>query len=381
MKNLIKKYFKSLINRKGFKTKRKLIIFESDDWGSIRTKDRKTLNYLNKINPNIKNERFTQLDSIASEDDLSALFEVLNSVKDSNSNPACITANVCTANPDFKKIKDSGFNKFYFEKFTETLSKYSTKNNLFDLWNDGEKQDLFKPQLHGREHLHSLLWLKELKSGNSDLIKAFELNSFGIPYIAIYRQKRRNLQAALDKNKMPNEFEFQKKWFKDAVNIFKQSFGYYSSTFISPAYIWHNDMHKIFTNHKIKSLQGITIQYQPSNLLSKYRMRFHYTGQIDKKNGLLYTVRNCFFEPASMQEKDWVNYTLSQIDKSFDNNQPAIIGSHRINYIGRLNEKNRFKNLKMLKEILKKITKKHPDIEFISSSELIKIIQTSNEIN
>ena len=226
MKNLIKKYFKSLINRKGFKTKRKLIIFESDDWGSIRTKDRKTLNYLNKINPNIKNERFTQLDSIASEDDLSALFEVLNSVKDSNSNPACITANVCTANPDFKKIKDSGFNKFYFEKFTETLSKYSTKNNLFDLWNDGEKQDLFKPQLHGREHLHSLLWLKELKSGNSDLIKAFELNSFGIPYIAIYRQKRRNLQAALDKNKMPNEFEFQKKWFKDAVNIFKQSFGY-----------------------------------------------------------------------------------------------------------------------------------------------------------
>ena len=145
MKNLAKKQFKFLLNLKAFKTNRRLIIIESDDWGSIRTKDKITLKYLNKINPNINNERYTQLDSIASEDDLTAMFEVLNSVKDSNSNPACLTANVCTANPDFKKIKDSEFNKFYFEKFTETLSKYSSKNNLFDIWNDVQKQGLFKP--------------------------------------------------------------------------------------------------------------------------------------------------------------------------------------------------------------------------------------------
>ena len=381
MKNLAKKQFKFLLNLKAFKTNRRLIIIESDDWGSIRTKDKITLKYLNKINPNINNERYTQLDSIASEDDLTAMFEVLNSVKDSNSNPACLTANVCTANPDFKKIKDSEFNKFYFEKFTETLSKYSSKNNLFDIWNDGEKQGLFKPQLHGREHLHSLLWLKELKSGNSDLIKAFELNSFGIPYKAIHCQKRKNLQAALDRNKIPGEIEFQKKWLKDAVNIFNQSFGYYSSSFISPAYIWHSDMHRVFTDYKIKSLQGISIQYQPSNLLIKYWMKFHYTGEIDKKNGLLYTARNCFFEPSSMPKKDWVNYTLSRIDKSFNNKQPAIIGSHRFNYIGRLNEKNRSKNLKMLKKMLKKIIQKYPDTEFISSSDLIEIIQSSYEIN
>ena len=185
----------------------------------------------------------------------------------------------------------------------------------------------------------------------------------------------------MDRNKIPGEIEFQKKWLKDAVNIFNQSFGYYSSSFISPAYIWHSDMHRVFTDYKIKSLQGISIQYQPSNLLSKYWMKFHYTGEIDKKNGLLYTARNCFFEPSSMPEKDWVNYTLSRIDKSFNNKQPAIIGSHRFNYIGRLNEKNRSKNLKMLKKMLKKIIQKYPDTEFISSSDLIEIIQSSYEIN
>ena len=40
--------------------------------------------------------------------------------------------------------------------------------------------------------MHSLLWLKELKSGNSDLIKAFELNSFGF-HIKQYTAKKEKI--------------------------------------------------------------------------------------------------------------------------------------------------------------------------------------------
>jgi len=54
-------------------------------------------------------------------------------------------------------------------------------------------------------------------------------------------------------------------------------------------------------------------------------------------------------------------------------NKPCIIGSHRINYIGSLNERNRTKNLAMLKIILQKIVLKYPNVEFINSNQLTNL--------
>jgi len=136
-------------------------------------------------------------------------------------------------------------------------------------------------------------------------------------------------------------------------------------------------LHQGIAEAHVKTLQGIKLQYEPKNKLSSdYNRKLHYTGEIDKKSGLTYTTRNVFFEPASALEKDWVNITLKGVDDAFKNNKPAIIGSHRINYIGSLNEQNRKNNLSMLKTILKKIVLKYPKVEFISSAELADIIKT-----
>jgi hypothetical protein len=375
MREWIKNGIDAYLNYKSFSSNRQFLIIESDDWGSLRTKNKQTLDKLNTISPAVKGDRFTQLDNIASTDDLSALFEVLSSVKDFNGNPACITANVCTANPDFNAIKASRFEEFYYKPFTQALDDYSSGDDLLQLWKKGKQQKLFKPQLHGREHVHALSWLAELRAGNKNLLKAFELESFGIPYNAFLFQKRKNLQAALDRYYIAGEIEFQKQWIKESVAIFKQTFGYYSKSFIAPAYIWHKDLHQDLADANVKTLQGIKLQYEPKNKLSSdYNRKLHYTGEIDKKSGLTYTTRNVFFEPASAPEKDWVNITLKGIDNAFKNNKPAIIGSHRINYIGSLNEQNRTNNLGMLKTTLNKIILKYPNVEFISSAELADII-------
>ena len=55
-------------------------------------------------------------------------------------------------------------------------------------------------------------------------------------------------------------------------------------------------------------------------------------------------------------------------------NRPAIISSHRVNYVGFLDERNRDKNLKLLKTLLDKILNKWPDVEFLSSDEMGLII-------
>ena len=375
MRGWIKKGIDAYLDFKSFKTDRQLVIIESDDWGSLRTKNKEILNKLNSISSAVKKDNFTQLDSIATAEDLQTMFEVLQSVKNKVGNPACFTANVCTANPDFKTIKASNFEDFFFVPFTETLKAYSANQDLFSLWKEGKNNQVFKPQLHGREHLHALAWLAELRAGNKDLLKAFELDTWGIPYTAVLKQHRKNLQAALDHYGVNGEAEYHKKWIEDSAAIFKTAFGYSANSFIAPAYTWHHNIHRHLANAHIKTLQGIKLQYEPKHKnKTNYNRKVHFNGQIDNPSGLVYYPRNVFFEPASHPNKDWVSFTLKGIEKAFKNKEPAIISSHRINFIGRLDVQHRDKNLSMLKEILKQIVKNYPYVEFIDSGQLANIL-------
>jgi hypothetical protein len=375
MRGLIKKGIDVYLNYKSFTTNRQLLVIESDDWGSLRTKDKHTRDKLNLIGAKVTNDPYIQLDSIASADDLTVLFQALNSVKDAKGNSACITPNVCTANPDFEAIKSTNFEEFRYKGFTETLDQYSRGENLFDLWKSGEGEMLFMPQLHGREHLHALAWLDELKAGNTDLLKAFDLETWGIPYRALIKQKRKNLQAALDVYGMEGEADYHKQWIEDSANIFKNSFGYASKSFIAPAYHWHENVHHELAQSKIKTLQGIKLQYQPLTRKNKDFIRKpHYLGELDRSSGLVYTVRNAFFEPHLASHKDWVDIALTGVKQAFENKKPAIIGSHRINFIGRLDERHRAKNIAMFRDMLQQLVKNYPNIEFIDSGRLADII-------
>jgi len=354
------------------------VIIESDDWGSERTKDKAALKRLLKISPAVALDRFTCLDSIASAQDLSFLFEVLTSVKDYKGNHPKITANVCTANPDFGKIAASNFQHFFYEPFYETIASRPDGKEIIKLWWDGINGDFFIPQLHGREHVHALAWLAELQSGNKELTEAFHCNSWGIPYSSKLHQRRKNLQASLDIYNLEGEESFQQQWIIESAKIFSDYFGYLSSTFIPPAYVWNNRILKICSRHGIEGIQGIPLQYEPKqNGSSKYRRRLHINGSVDK-NGICRLSRNAPFEPASNPSKQWVESCLKGIDNAFNSNFPAVIGSHRINYIGTLDVKNRDNNLHLLKSLLHKVVAKWPDVEFISSDELLKIIKGSN---
>lgn len=399
MRGWIKKGINLYLDFKSFKTSHPVVVIESDDWGSLRTKDKSVRHQLNALSPTIKEDPYTQLDSIATQEDLEALFDVLHSVKDRNGNPACMTANVCTANPDFEAIKNDNFERFHYVPFTKTLEDYSENISLFELWGQGRKSGVFKPQLHGREHVHALAWLAELKAGNKDLLKAFELETWGIHYRSRLNQRRNNLQAALDYYDLDNENRFHKQWVLDSIDIFKKAFEVLPKSFIPPAYVWHSDLLKILKQTSIQSIQGIKLQYepiiQPDNAINKmkkiedqnykkrgleilslyYNRKPHYIGQKDK-SGLIYTTRNAFFEPYSSNydlthtNQDWVKSTMLEVEKAIQQNKPVIIGSHRINYIGRLNEKHRNQNLKILQSILKQIVRKYPEVEFMDSGQL-----------
>ncbi len=89
-----------------------------------------------------------------------------------------------------------------------------------------------------------------------------------------------------------------------------------------------------------------------------------------KSNGQFFTIRNANFEPSLNPNTNWIETVLQDVYWAFFWGKPAIINSHRLNFIGSLEEKNRTQNLKLLKKILHKIVERWPDVRFVSSDQL-----------
>jgi hypothetical protein len=373
--SIVAKIAKKYTQLRTWKTNKKLIVIESDDWGSIRMPSNQVAQSLAIDNPRITQDSYCRYDTLASTDDLTALFDTLTQFKDKNGQHPVLTANTIVANPDFEKIKRSAFETYHYEPFHETIKRQPSGKAVLQLWAQGQASSVFTPQLHGREHVHALAWLAELRAGNQVLLTAFEQGTWGVPCQALTIQRRNNLQAALDVYGLPGEEQFQADWLKESADIFAQYFGYASATFIPPAYIWHKRILALLPTLGIRAIQGIPLQYQP-HLDGKagYQKRLRYTGQ-SAGYGMHYLVRNVFFEPSLQPQKDWVSETLSGIQRAFDNQQPAIIGSHRLNYIGGLDEQNRLRNLQQLQAILKKVVIRWPEVEFVSSADLLEIMK------
>ena len=121
------------------------------------------------------------------------------------------------------------------------------------------------------------------------------------------------------------------------------------------------------------------MQIMPKEGLAlKVATKYHYQGQ-KGNNQIRYLVRNAHFEPATRQNGEHeIAETMKQIDNAFFWKKPAIISSHRVNYIGSIKAENRSRNLSLLKELLKQITNKYPDVLFLSTDQLGLLI--ANEV-
>jgi hypothetical protein len=313
---------------------------------------------------------YNRYDSFASEDDLTCLFDVLNSFRDINGRPAVITANSLVANPDFEKIKNDDFKSYHFELFTQTLQKYPSHQKSFLLWKEGIENKVFFPQFHGREHVNVKRWLEYLQKGSKETLLAFNYGLFGIS-TRITTENRKSFLAALELDSL-TEIDSQKKILEEGLKLFENIFNYISESFIATNYIWHPEIEPILSINGVKYIQGANTQYKPEP--SGNKLIRHILGQ--KNNlGQFYLTRNCKFEPTGKREKDWVSSCLKEIEIAFFWKKPAVISSHRLNYIGYIDESNRTRNLKSLASLLKNITQKWPDAEFMTTTELGALIE------
>jgi hypothetical protein len=363
---------RNLINIPGWRTKRKIVVIESDDWGSIRMPSREVYDSMLIKGIRVDNLPYNRFDSLESEEDLLSLFEVLLSVKDINSNPAVFTTNTIVANPDFEKIKKSDFKEYYYEPFPETFKRYPKHANSFGLLKQGISNNIIKPQFHGREHLNVIRWMKALRDNIINVRMAFDYQMIDLS--TSYITSENSFMDALNaKNK--SELDFTKESIIEGIQLFKDIFGFKSETFIAPNYTWSSDLNETLKDCGVKTFQGNFYQFEPSvETENRLKKIIHYTGQQNQLSQY-YTIRNVSFEPAENSKHDWVGSAMKQIASSFFWGKPAIISSHRLNYIGYIDPKNRDNNLVLLSSLLKSITKCWPDIEFMNSQQLGQLMR------
>lgn len=359
----------------GWHTKRHIVVIESDDWGAIRMPSAEVYQKFLKCGVRVDRDPYCRYDGLATKDDLANLFEVLDSVRDKNGRPAVITADSVVANPDFNKIRNSEFKEYFYEPFTQTLEKSPRHEGAFEMWKEGMEKGLFHPQFHGREHLNVKKWIKTLQTGHETTSLAFDLGTFGLTS-AVDPTIKNHYMGAFNSGIEQDLKEYQI-ILKEGLKLFEQIFGYKSESFIATTYTWNPKIEKYLKEYGVKYLQGLVTQKIPYGDDSDIEFRKKNFQGRRSQDGLFYLMRNAFFEPSQTVNADIVGDCMHRIDLAFRWGKAAVICAHRLNFIGSIDSKNTDMNLPMFQELLHRIVKQWPDVEFMSSDQLGDIISAS----
>lgn len=371
-------YRNLLLNTKniyGFKTKRKIIVFSVDDYGNVRVDSKEAKEKMNQAGLKVWS-RFDAFDTLETKEDIEMLYESLSSVKDKNGNYAVFTPFSVPCNIDFEKMEAENYRQYHYELLPQTYEKLAAKDSVaydgaWRLWQEGIKNGLMAPQFHGREHINLKVFNEKLAVKDYEVLTALKNRSY--TSISNTGYNTIGYTAAFDfydfnENKLFDEI------IKTGLECFEQVFGYKSVHFNAPGASASAYINQSLFQNGVRFIDNPLVKREHKGS-GKYKIKINYTGKI-LDPGLLNITRNVVFEPCADNSTDWVSYTLKQIEIAFKWHKPAVISSHRVNFCGHINTKNRKKGINSLKELLQKIVNRWPDVEFMASKELGNLLSS-----
>jgi hypothetical protein len=353
----------------GWRTQEKLIILNVDDYGTIRLASRRARDTLQKRIPGFAGQMDT-FDALETRADLEALFDVLRSVQGADGIPPAFTAYALSANPDFNALRDEG--RYAPEGLPDTFACLAAEQpdayeGAWSLWQQGMAEGLIHPQFHGREHVSVPLIEAKLTRGDDDLLANIEVESMaGLKPIPEMPGVGFTHSFGLhDKSLLPQHREI----FADGLARFAAVYGFASRTFTPPAQQLHPSLDAYVHELGVEAIDKSFFYRRPLGN-GRRRPSINFL-RPSTQNRVGTIVRTLSFEPTSGTKSDPVGHALAQIDTAFRWRKPAIISSHRVNYAGHINPKNREQGLAALAELLQGIVKRWPDVRFITADALV----------
>ena len=365
--------FNHLKNIPGWRSSRKLVLISVDDYGNVRldSKEAKERLYKKGVSPI---GRFDELDTLSTTEDLEQLFDTLREVKDAKGQPAVFTPYSLVCNINFEETVRTG--KYVPESLTETWSRLENEQpkaykGISALWQQGITEGIFIPQFHGREHLNARLFNAYLEEQDPILMHNLQEKSLiGLPPRKDLPHISFTQTYAFEEEQ---EVETHKEMLKDGLEQFEEIFGYATTAFTPPAQQLHPKLYPFLERQGVKAIDKpfLTRRHYGKG---KFKREWNTLGKKKGQNHIT-LVRNVVFEPNN-GNIDHVGKAFKQIEAAFRWGKPAHISSHRVNFCGHIDPENRKKGLGDLKELLQRIVKRWPEVEFVSVPELVEIIGT-----
>ncbi|MCI5056679.1 hypothetical protein [Phaeodactylibacter sp.] len=371
----------NLKNLLGWNTRKKLILFVVDDYGTVRLHSKAAREQLDQAGLPM-DSRFDTYDTLETREDLQALYEVLNSVKDQNGKGAVFTPYALSCNINFERLSQDGYlSGYHYEHLPTTYKKLSALQpsayeGTWELWREGIAKGLIAPQFHGREHLNLKVFEEKLQRRDHDIMTALKNRSYTsiqqTDYPSIGWTSAFSFAQAEELKRFPEVI-------KSGLDAFATVFGYRATAFTPPAQQFHPSLHAVLWENGVQAIDR-PLTYKQHLGDGQYKRVVSQT-HCNKKTEKVTLVRNVVFEPTEERGVDWVAFTLKQIEAAFRWHKPAIISSHRVNFCGHIDPDNRKKGLSALHGLLQKIVSRWPDVEFISVAELVKLMQEDKGVH
>jgi hypothetical protein len=358
-------------NLRGWRTRRKLVVFQSDDWGSIRMPDRDTYAALLAAGIRVDRSPYDRLDCLETRADFDALMNVLAAHRDAHGRPPVFTFNTVMGNPDFDAIAGDGFERFHHEHLFDSYRRYRGES-LEECWREAMRSGLIRPQFHAREHLNSNLWMRDLQRDAPDVRIAFAHRYFSLR-VAAGKGTQSRYRSAYWADSL-EDLRVACETASSGLDMFAQTFGFKSLTSVACNYVLPAEVEACLLQGGVAGIQTQRGYLQPRPSRSQRpRIRHRFTGEANG-HGQRYVVRNALFEPYMDSRDDWRDRTLRDIERAFRFGKPAVICSHRINYVAGMDAAHRDRSLRTLDTILAAIAVRWPEVEFIASDELVELI-------
>ncbi|MDN4166625.1 hypothetical protein QWY31_14035 [Cytophagales bacterium LB-30] len=367
------KLFSTLKNYLGWSSQRKIVVFSVDDYGNVRLASTEARKKLIKAGADLDKNRFDTYDSLETAEDLSLLYEVLNSVKDAKGRSAKFTAYALSANIDFEKVLQENDGRYYYEVLPQTFAKLPGYETVWDVWQEGVKKGFIEPQYHGREHLNIQYFEKAYAVKDAIFLTCLQERSWsGLPRLGFKQLDYASAFAYETAKDIPQVSKLA----LEGLKTFKEVFGTEAKSFTSPGGYTHHKVEQNLMQGGISFVDTAFIKKEPQGD-GVFSYTFNRSG-VRNKVGQFNLVRNSVFEPSQAVHYDWVDQCMAEIEMAFRFGKPANISSHRVNFCGLIDPNNRSRGLKDLERLLKAITKKWPEVEFISAGELGELIKSES---
>jgi hypothetical protein len=350
----------SLFPIQGFFFDRPLLVLQSDDWGRAGLRDREGLEQLREAGMDL-GERPYDFYTLETADDLAALSQVLKRHRDPTGRPPVCVMNFVTANLDFTRMADDGFQRIYLRALADGMPVGWSRPGLLEAYGDGIAAGVFYPALHGTTHFCRRAVQRHAGGSSERGALLRTLWSAGTSYI-YWRMPWIGYEywdPGVPQNEQFLSVKEQDEMIGEGVGLFARLFSTVPRSACAPGYRANADSSGAWSRCGIHAAQN-----GPGTLTPPHHDR----------HSILQLHRNLEIEPAVMPEFS-LESAVRGAEECFALGIPAIVSMHSINFHSSVRDF-RTRSLELLDTFLSALEDRHPDMLYVHDEDLVRLIET-----